>query len=77
MLQRLPEQRNRPAVADHGEHHDAEEVPEHRGVKGQMQGLAWLLPLLNCPEHQRAVEPVGTDPTVGEPTAATALLAGG
>jgi hypothetical protein len=42
-----------------------------------MQGLAWLLPLLNCPEHQRAVEPVGTDPTVGEPTAATALLAGG
>ena len=56
MLQRLPEQRDRPAMADHREHHYAEAVPEHRGVKGQMQGLARLLPVLNRPEHQRAIE---------------------
>jgi hypothetical protein len=59
MLKRLPEQWNTPAVADHGEGHDTEPVPEHRGVERQMQGLAWLLPLLHRLEHQWAVEDLG------------------
>jgi len=76
MLQRLPEQWNGPAVADHGDHHDAEAVPEHRGVERQMQGVALILPLLQCPEHQRTVERLGVDAAVGEPTPAAPLPAG-
>ena len=68
MLKRLPEQRDRSAVADHGEDYDTETVPEHRGVERQVQGLAWVLPLLHRPEHQRAVEALGIDPPIAEPT---------
>ena len=41
-----------------------------------MRGLAWLLPLMHRPEHQRAVEGIGLDPPIAEPTAATPLPAG-
>ena len=76
MLQRLPEQWNGSPVADHGERHNTEAVPEHRGVERQMQGLVWLLPLLHRPEHQRAVEALGIDPPIAEPTPAAPLPAG-
>ena len=77
MLERLPEQRNGPAMADHGECHHATAVPQDRGIERQMQGLAWLLPVLDRPEHQRAVERCRIDPLVGEPTPAAALPPGG
>jgi len=63
-------------VADHGEDHHAEPVPEHRGVERQMQGVAWLLPLPHRPEHQRAIKSFGIDPPIAEPTAAAPLPAG-
>jgi len=36
----------------------------------------WLLSLLNCPEHHRAVESLGINAPVAEPTAAAPLPAG-
>jgi hypothetical protein len=41
-----------------------------------MQGVAWLLPQPHRPEHQRAVEPLGVDSPIAEPTAAASLPAG-
>ncbi len=76
MLKRLPEQRSRPTVADNQEHHHADAVPQHRGVEGQTQGLAWLLPLLNRPERQRAVEALGINPPIAQPPPAASLPAG-
>ena len=75
MLQRLPEQRDRSAMADNGEPHHAEAVPEHRGIKGQMQGLVRLLPALDRPEPQRPVERIDTDTFVAQPAPVAALPA--
>jgi len=63
-------------MADHGEHHNTETVPQHRGVESQMQGVAWLLPMLDRTEHQRAVEGLTIDPPIAEPTTAASLPAG-
>lgn len=41
-----------------------------------MQGLAWLFPLLQRPEDQRAVQRFNINPTVAEPALTTALPAG-
>jgi len=76
MLQGLPEQRNGPVVDHHGENHDAEAVPEHRGVKGKMQAVVWLLPVLERPEHQGAIQRLNVDATVGQPALTAALPAG-
>jgi len=62
MLQGPPEQRDRPAMDHHRHHHHAEAVPEHRGVEGQKQGLAWLLPVLDRPENQRAIQRLNVEP---------------
>jgi hypothetical protein len=77
MLERLPQQRDRPAVADEREHHDTTTVPQHRGVERQMQGVARLLPLLNRPKHQRAIEGFHADAFIAQPTPAAPLPAGG
>jgi hypothetical protein len=66
MLERLPEQRNGPVVNHHGENHDAEAVPEHGGIQSQIQGVAWVLPLLERPEHKRAIQRLNVDATVGQ-----------
>ena len=63
-------------MADHGEDHHAEAVPQHRGVESQMQGVAWRLPLLDRPEHQRAIERLNIDAAIAEPTPAAPLPAG-
>jgi hypothetical protein len=76
MHQRLPEQWNGPPVADNGENHHAEAVPQHRGVERQMQGAAWVLPVLNRPENQRAIEGFHVNAAVGEPAPAATLPAG-
>ena len=70
MFKRLPEQQDGPTVANDREHHDAAAVPQHRGIERQMQGLAWLLPGLNRPEHQRAVESVHVNAAIGRQLAA-------
>lgn len=41
-----------------------------------MQGLAWCLPLLNGPEHDRANKALGIDPCIAEPTPTATLTAG-
>ena len=51
MLQGAPQQRHGPAVNHQRERHHAEAVPEQRGVKGENQVRAWLLPVLQRPEH--------------------------
>ncbi len=38
--------------------------------------MTWPLPLLHRPEHQRAVEGLGGDPAITEPTPAASLPAG-
>jgi len=76
MLQGLPQQRNGPDVSHHREHHNAEAVPQHRGVEGQMQAVVWLLPLLERPEHKRAIQHLNVDATVDQPALTAALPAG-
>ena len=63
-------------MTDDEEHQHATAVPEHRGVKRQMQGLAWLLPMLNRPEHQRAIDRIHVDAPIAQPTPAPPLPAG-
>jgi len=41
-----------------------------------MQGVAWLLPMLDRTEHQWAVEGLAIDPPIAEPTTAASLPAG-
>ena len=77
MLKGLPEQRDGLVVIDHGEHHYAEGVPPHGGIKGEMQAVAWLLPVLDRPEQQRTIERVHLDAPIAEPTPAAALPTGG
>ena len=76
MLQRSPQQRNGSAVAHHGENHHAAAVPEHRGVQRQMQGLAWLLPVLQGPEHQGTIERLHIDAGIAQPALAASLPTG-
>ena len=76
VFERLPQQRNGPAMADHREHHHADAVPEHGGIKSQMQGVAWVLPALDRPENQRAVKAFRIYPAVVQPALATPLPAG-
>ncbi len=75
MLERPPQQRDRPAMSDLRKHHYSEAVPQHRGVEFQMQGVAWLLPDLNRPEHQWAVESFHVGAFIAEPAPAAALPA--
>jgi hypothetical protein len=76
MLPGLPQQRNGPAVSHYGENHDAETVPKHRGVEGQMQGVAWVLPVLDRPENEWAIEHLHIDAAVSEPALTAPLPAG-
>lgn len=39
-------------MADDGEDHETEPVPEHRGVERQMQGGTTVLPLLHRLQHK-------------------------
>jgi hypothetical protein len=31
-------------------------LPEHRGIKSQMEGMAWIFPLLDRPDDQRSIQ---------------------
>ena len=42
-----------------------------------MQGLLWLLPALDRPENQRAIEALRIDPAVAQPALTAPLPAGG
>ncbi len=63
-------------MADHGEGYNTEAIPKDCGVERQIQGLAWLLPLLQCPEQQRAVEALEIDRPVAEPSPEATLPTG-
>jgi hypothetical protein len=76
MLQRLPQERNRPAVDHYRHHHHAAAVPEHGGIESQMQAVALVLPVLNCPEHERAIERFHINAAVGQPALTAPLPAG-
>ena len=76
MLQRLPQQWDRSAMADDGDDHHGDPDPENGGIGRQMQGLAWRLRLLHRPEHQRAIKALRIKPPVGERVVAAALPAG-
>lgn len=73
----LPEKGNGSAMADEQEHHHAAAVPEDGWCHGQMQGLAWLLRVLDRPENQWSVEALWIDTSIGEPALTMALPAGG
>jgi hypothetical protein len=64
-------------VGDDGQDHDAVTVPQHRGIKGQMQGLAWFFPVLDRPQHQGAIERLNVDAAVAQPALTAPLPAGG
>jgi len=77
VIQRFPQQRDGSAVGHHGENHHAAAVPQHRGVECQMQGMAWLLPVLDRPQHQGAIERLNVDAAVAQPALSASLSVGG
>jgi hypothetical protein len=64
-------------MGDDGRDHDALKVPQHLGVKRQMLGLVWLLPVLVRPQQQGGIEGLNVDAAVAQLALSASLPAGG